>query len=77
MKKKALHILGGLVIAAAMILPSCDLLDECGNCELVTVDNDDNISYGTPQFVCGETYQEYKNSEITYTIDGSQYWSCE
>lgn len=77
MKRKVIYIICGFVFIAAMFLPSCDILEECGNCELVTVDLEGNISYGTPQFVCGETYQEYKNSEITYTADGSYYWSCE
>lgn len=76
MKKKLLHITTGLIIVASMILPSCDFLEACGDCELVEVDLDGNITYGTPQFVCGATYQEYINSEITYTADGSYYWNC-
>ena len=77
MKKRILHICTGLILASAMILPSCELLQECGNCTLVLVDNQQNITYGTPQFVCGETYLGYKDSEITTTVDGQQYWDCE
>ena len=77
MKKRVLHIFSALIIVTAMGFPSCELLEKCGNCELVQVDLDGNITYGTPQFVCGDTYEEYKNSEITYTVDGSNYWSCE
>ena len=65
------------MLASVMIIPSCDLLDGCGNCTLVSVDLDGIITYGTPQFVCGETYLDYKDSEITTTIDGQQYWDCE
>ena len=74
MKKRVLHIIAGFVIIAAMAMPSCE---ECGMCELVMVDHDGNITYGTPQLVCGEQYREYQNSEIVETIDGTQYWSCE
>ena len=77
MKKKILRITAGVILCAVTILPSCGLIDECGNCTLVSVDLDNNISYGTPQFVCGETYLDYKDSEITTTIDGQQYWDCE
>ena len=77
MKKKAIRISVGLIIAASLFLTSCEFLDECGNCELVDVDLDGNITYGAPQFVCGETYLDYKDSEITYTMDGSYYWNCQ
>ena len=77
MKKKILNICVGLILASVMILPSCDLLDDCGECTLVSVDLDGIITYSTAQFVCGETYLDYKDSEITTTIDGQQYWDCE
>lgn len=77
MKKRILNICAGLILASVMIIPSCDLLDGCGNCTLVTVDNDGNISYGVEEFVCGDIYLDRKDSEITPTIDGEQYWDCE
>ncbi len=77
MKKKILHITAGLFFAAVVILPSCELLEQCGDCELVQVDLDGNITYGTPQFVCGDIYLDYKNSGITITATGSEYWNCE
>jgi len=77
MKKKILHIGVGLILASTMVLPSCDLLQDCGYCSLITEDNDGNITEGAPQFVCGDVYLDYKDSEITPTIDGKQYWDCE
>ncbi len=59
MKKRVLYIVSTFVIITTMALPSCD---DCGVCELVTVATDGTISYGTPQFVCGDIYHEYQNS---------------
>ncbi len=77
MKKKILQIVAGAMFCAVTILPSCELIEACGDCTLVTVDLDGIISYGKPQFVCGDIYLDYKDSEITTTIDGQQYWDCE
>jgi hypothetical protein len=77
MKKKILHICTGLILAAAMTLPSCDLLEQCGECQLVTKSIDGELSYGTFSLYCGDSYLEKVDSEITQTIDGEQYWYCE
>lgn len=77
MKKKILHIGAGLIFVIALIFPSCELLEECGDCYLVKEDNEGNITYGDPIFVCGETYRSYNESEIITTIDGQEYWVCE
>lgn len=77
MKKKILHIGVGLILSSLVILPSCGFLEGCGECTLVTEDNDGNFTYGLPSTFCGEEYLDKKDSEITNTIDGKQYWDCE
>lgn len=60
---------------AAMALPACEFLEDCGTCELVT-DNGTEITYGTPLPQCGDNLYEKQNSDPV-TIGGvTTYWNC-
>ena len=75
MKKRNIFISAVLVMALA-ILPACDIIEECGTCELVTEDADGNISYGTPLPFCGDDLKE-KEDASPVTINGvTTYWDC-
>lgn len=65
------------VIGMAMtIIPACDLVEECGTCELVTEDADGNRDYGTPLPFCGDDLKD-KEDASPVTINGiTTYWNC-
>jgi hypothetical protein len=59
-----------------LILPACDLIDNCGTCELVTEDASGNITYGPPTPFCNDNYWDKVNADPT-TIGGiTTYWYC-
>lgn len=70
-----------LLVAAVLLLllgflPGCDLLEECGTCELVTIDADGNETRGTPLPYCGDALAEKQDSS-PQTIGGiTNYWDC-
>ena len=51
-------VVTGLVVLAMCILPACDIVEECGSCELVTEDKDGNKTYGTPLLLCGDELKD-------------------
>ncbi len=75
MKKRNL-LIPALFIFAMGMLPACELLEECGTCELVTVDADDIKSFGTPLPFCGDALIE-KQESSPVTVGGiTTYWDC-
>ncbi len=75
MKKRNI-LLALLIIFPLSIVPSCDLLDECGNCKLITDDGNGNVTEGTPLPVCGESLTE-KENELPVTVGNTTtYWEC-
>jgi len=55
---------------------SCDLLEECGTCEMVTIDADGNETRTTPLPYCGDPLQEKKDSSPETILDITTYWEC-
>lgn len=76
MKKRAL--LAVLIFAGLSgFTASCEILDECGTCELVTIDNrDDTETRGTPLPYCGEDLKNKKDSSYETVGDFTTYWDC-
>ena len=75
MKKRNVFISAALV-TALMLIPACDIVEECGTCELVTEDADGNKTYGTPLPFCGDDLKE-KDEASPVTINGvTTYWNC-
>lgn len=75
MKKRNLLITGAIVLLLGMI-PGCELLEECGTCELVTTDADGNTTYGTPLPFCGEALKEKQDSQPVTAGGVTTYWEC-
>jgi hypothetical protein len=74
--KKRIMVMAGLVLSLLALAPACDLLEECGTCELVTIDADGNTSYGTPMLYCGDDLKDKQNSS-PITVGGvTTYWDC-
>ena len=75
MKRRNVFIAALFVVAMA-IVPACDVIEECGTCELVTEDADGNKTYGTPLPFCGDELKE-KEDAAPVTINGiTTYWNC-
>ena len=75
MKKRAFLI--ALAFAGMTALTaSCELIEECGTCEMVTIDADGNETRTTPLPFCGDQLQDKKDSS-SETIGGiTTYWEC-
>jgi hypothetical protein len=81
MKRKNILIAAVLIVAMAT-LPACDLIEECGTCELVTEYSDGtDTGYGTPLPFCGD---DLKDKEDAYPVylnpdtpqETKSYWNC-
>ncbi len=75
MKKRIQRSFVGLIVLGAFTLPACEFLEDCGTCELVTVDGGETTT-GTPLVLCGDQYQERLNSSPTVVGDVTTYWNC-
>jgi hypothetical protein len=75
MKKRAL--LAILIFAGLTgLTASCEILEECGTCELVTIDANNNETRSTPLPYCGEDLKDKKDSSPE-TVGGiTNYWEC-
>ena len=75
MKKRNL-LISAVLVMAMTVIPACDLVEECGTCELVTEDADGNKTYGTPLPFCGDDLKD-KEDASPVTINGiTTYWNC-
>jgi len=75
MKKSV--ILSALIFAGLTCLTvSCEILDECGTCELVTIDANGNETRSTPLPYCGEELQDRKDSNQENVGGVTTYWYC-
>ena len=65
-----------VLVGITGLTTGCELLEECGTCELVTIDADNNETRSTPLPFCGEELQSKKDSS-PQTIGGiTTYWEC-
>jgi len=74
MKKRYL-VITALFVFVLGLIPACDILETCGTCEMVTVENG-TPSYSTPTIFCGDELTDKQNAG-TVEIDGKLvYWIC-
>ncbi len=74
--EKRNFLIPALFIFSLGMLSACELLEECGTCELVTVDADGNKTFGTPLPFCGDALIEKQESNPV-TVGGiTTYWDC-
>lgn len=76
MKKKCTRTFAGLLVLAAMALPACEFLEDCGTCELLEDDGTNITPIGTPLPLCGDPYYEKLNSEPVVIGGVTTYWNC-
>ena len=75
---KTRKIVMAMVVGVTMcMLPACDIVEECGECELVTEEPGGNKTYGTPLLLCGDELKE-KDNESPETLPNGNvtYWNC-
>jgi hypothetical protein len=75
MKKKSI-LIAGLFLLAMTMVPSCDLIEECGTCVLVTDDNG-QVSEGAALPFCGDDLKERRNSSPVTVGGVTTYWECD
>jgi hypothetical protein len=76
MKTRKIAVTLGVVLTMC-ILPSCNIIEECGSCEQVTEDKDGNKTYGTTLLLCGDELKEKQNEPLETLPDGGvSYWNC-
>ncbi len=75
MKKRYLSIFAAAA-GLAGLLPGCDMIEECGPCELVTIE--DGIETRTAPFWYCEEELDSKRDAPPQTIEGvTTYWECD
>lgn len=77
MKKKLLRATALSIILSAFLLPSCEFLEDCGTCVLITEENGVITNEGTPMIFCGEQLVEKQNSGATTVGGVTTYWDCD
>jgi len=75
MKKRNLLVAASIVCLVGF-LPACEILEECGTCELVTRQADGTETRSAPLPFCGETLDEKKNSQPQEIGGVTTYWEC-
>jgi hypothetical protein len=75
MKKR--FILAALIFAGLTgLTASCEILDKCGKCELVTIDANNNETRTNPGPFCGEDLKSKKDASPETIGDITTYWEC-
>ena len=75
MKKRV--IVSALIFAGlAGLMASCELLEECATCELVTIDANGIESRGTPLPFCGEEFKSRDEAPNEIVGGVETYWDC-
>ena len=65
-----------ILIFLAVIIPSCELLEDCKTCTLVT-ESSSGTTRGTSGNYCG-TDLATKEADVPVTINGvTTYWDCQ
>ena len=75
MKKPAL-LTALIFVGLTCLTSSCELLDECGTCELVTIDANGVETRSTPLPFCGDELQTRKDSSPETINNVTTYYEC-
>ena len=76
MKKRIFRFAAAFAFVIA-IVPGCDLLDNCGNCSLVTYSGGDEISRSPELPYCDEDYEKKLDDPGTYIGNNWAIWECD
>ena len=74
--RKKIILIGAVTLFTLGFLNSCDLIEECGTCELVTEAADGSITKTAPLPFCGDQLKE-KEDQLPVEIGGvTTWWEC-
>lgn len=75
MRKRKI-LIGVVILFTLGFLHACDLIEECGTCELITEHADGSTTSGTPLPFCGDDLKD-KEDQAPVTVGGvTTYWEC-
>jgi hypothetical protein len=60
-----------------ILITGCELIEECGNCSLVTYDNGVETSRTPSLPYCGDSYEEKKNDQLSCVGNVCTIWECD
>jgi hypothetical protein len=69
-------LVGAMIVFALGFLHACDLIEECGTCELITEYADGTRDTGTPLPFCGDDLKDRENSSPVTVGGVTTYWNC-
>jgi len=70
-------VAASVLVISLCLLPSCNIVEECGECELITEAPDGTRTYGTPLLLCGDELKAKENEPIENHSNGDQsWWNC-
>jgi hypothetical protein len=76
MKRKNI-LIAAVLITAMGVLPACDIIEECGTCELVTEYSDGtDTEYGPPLPFCGDDLKDKEDALPVEIGVRTTYWNC-
>jgi hypothetical protein len=75
--KKRYIVISAIVVLAMVTIPACNIIEECGTCELVSEYNDGTpTEYGTPLPFCGDELKDKDNAPPVTIGNKTTYWNC-
>jgi hypothetical protein len=74
MRKRIIHV-GAVALFALGLLTSCDLIEECGTCQLVTESNG-SVTKGIELYQCGDDLKEKEDSSPVKIGGVTTHWEC-
>jgi len=70
-------LITAIFVGMTCLLPSCDIFETCGTCEMVTVKPDGTETRTAPVALCGQELDDKRNF-IPEEVDGNTiYWECD
>jgi len=61
----------------AILVNSCELIENCGTCSLVTEEDGVEVSRTPGVLYCDDKYEEKKNSSPVTVGSTTTYWDCD
>lgn len=65
------------LLFVAVVVPSCELLEDCATCRLATYENGSFVSATTGILYCGDALAEKESAPPTTIGNTTTQWECE
>ena len=64
-------------ILFTIAINGCNLIENCGTCSLVTLENGVETKRTPGVIYCGDDYEDKKNAEPVTIVNTTTYWDCD